>query len=146
MTLSMRRKAAAALLGFATVGALGAAAAPAGASVPTSATAQQPPSSPRTLDAATKARIQEQCPPGNVCFWETRYFGGAFRAYPDPWAGGICEATPIRAGSVYNRDDQTWNFYKAPGDDCSNEALKFSLAPEQWKNGVELMDPVTAWN
>ncbi|MFF5992026.1 peptidase inhibitor family I36 protein [Prauserella flavalba] len=113
---------------------------------PVSSAAQPAPSSPHGLDAATKARIQQQCPPGHVCFWESRYFGGRFHAYPDPSWGGICGATEFPAGSVYNRDDQAWRFYKSPATDCANEALMFTLQPEQWKNGVELMDPVVYWD
>ncbi|NLU70348.1 peptidase inhibitor family I36 protein [Streptomyces sp. HNM0574] len=104
------KKLAAALSVIATVGALGAVAAPATASAQTT----KPTVRSAAAQAEAKARAEASCPAEQVCFYPDRDYRGT-PVNVDPWNMPTCGDTPIPAASVYNHSRDVYTFFPKVG-------------------------------
>ncbi|MFC5835905.1 peptidase inhibitor family I36 protein [Nonomuraea insulae] len=78
--------------------------------------------------AQAPADPTNRCPSGYVCFWSGPHFTGEMSLQKNP-ASHSCGTTPVAsARTVYNRDDQTWDFYA--DTDCSTPTA--NLGPGRW--------------
>jgi hypothetical protein len=66
-------------------------------------------------------------PVGYVCFWTGPNYTGTMTAYPNPSGLNDCDGIEGGARTVYNNDDQPWDFFQDGG--C--RAFAYHLEPGQ---------------
>ncbi|WP_326798569.1 peptidase inhibitor family I36 protein [Streptomyces sp. NBC_01808] len=72
----------------------------------------------------------DRCPEGYVCFWTGPNFTGTMTVFENPSGLNDCDAINPAARTVFNNDDQTWNFYR----DTSCRAYAYTLDPGQYND------------
>ncbi|MGI5466281.1 peptidase inhibitor family I36 protein [Streptomyces sp. CA-132043] len=83
---------------------------------------------------AASAEQSERCPEGYVCFWTEGNFTGNMTVYENPAHHNCTVVEGISAGSVYNNDDQAWDFYR----DASCGSYLYTLAPGEQNTTVRV--------
>lgn len=86
--------------------------------------------------ASAEAAPSSRCPEGYVCFWSGDNFTGTMTVYENP-KNHTCSTITPGVRTVYNNDDQAWDFYK----DSSCRAFGYHLEPGEYETGQR----VSSW-
>ncbi|CAL9327313.1 peptidase inhibitor family I36 protein [Streptomyces sp. SudanB182_2057] len=89
--------------------------------------------------ASTASAIpNDRCPEGYVCFWTGYDFTGTMSVYNNPrFPDYLCTGIRPAARTVFNNDDQPWNFYR----DTNCQQFAVALEP----GDVETSDRLLSW-